>query len=53
MMILACIDGGLFCIPAMVLVFLFPTVGTWLLHKWYKLCKKSCKCDCHDKKGNL
>ena len=43
---IACIDGGIFCvgIPALILV-AFP----WLARKIYRVCKKSCKCDCHDK----
>lgn len=41
---IACIDGGLFClgIPALILC-AFP----WLAKKFWKVCKKSCKCKCH------
>jgi hypothetical protein len=44
---IACIDGGLFCIgiPAL-LAILFPALGLWL-RKRFKWCKKSCACKCH------
>lgn len=40
----ACIDGGLFCvgIPAAI------CLGTaWVFRKLHKVCKRSCKCHCH------
>lgn len=49
---IACIDGGLICIPVTIICILFPSVGGWLFCKWHKICKKSCKCDCHNKKSN-
>lgn len=44
---IACIDGGLFCIGIPLLV---ATLFPWLARKLYKVCRKSCKCGCHDPK---
>jgi len=44
MMILACIDGGLFCIGIPVLL---ATLFPWVARKVYKVCKRSCGCGCH------
>jgi hypothetical protein len=45
---IACIDGGIFCvgIPALIVI-AFP----WLARKLWKVCKKSCGCKCHDQKA--
>lgn len=44
---IACIDGGLFCIGLPVLLtILFPALGLWL-KKRFKWCRKSCVCKCH------
>jgi hypothetical protein len=53
---IACIDGGLLCIPLAILLFLFPP-SFWFV-KWItrktKRCKDdSCKCDCHNKTPEL
>lgn len=46
---IACIDGGLFCIgiPILLSIF-FPSLGIWIAKK-FKWCKKSCHCKCHNK----
>lgn len=49
MMILACIDGGLFCVPAMILYAILSATGGLVVFKRFKWCKKKCVCDCHDK----
>jgi hypothetical protein len=49
MMILACIDGGLFCIPALILYTILSSTGALVVFKRFKWCKKKCACDCHDK----
>jgi len=48
MIIFSCIfDGGLLCIGLpLLLASLFP----WITRRFYKLCKKSCKCSCHSNK---
>jgi hypothetical protein len=46
-MIIACIDGGLFCIPALILYGILSSTGLLVVFKRFKWCKKKCACDCH------
>ena len=47
-MIACFLDGGLFCVGIpLLLATLFP----WIAKKFYKVCKKSCYCECHVKKN--
>lgn len=41
--IFACIDGGLICIPTL----LICAGAAFLGKKFLKICKRSCKCACH------
>ena len=47
---LACIDGGLICIPTLVILGILsvvcPSAYVFLKNK-FKWCKKTCKCKCH------
>jgi hypothetical protein len=45
---IACIDGGLICIPLAILLFMFPP--SWWLIRWIDKKKNKCDCKCHDKK---
>ena len=49
MILLACIDGGLFCGPIIALIFALGGGGavTAFYKKWRKTCKKACNCKCH------
>lgn len=49
MILLSCLDGGLFCVGIPVLIaILCPALGIWMKRK-FKWCQKSCKCECHEK----
>lgn len=52
MIILACIDGGLICVPTMIILGILsvvcPSVVIYLKKKFSWCKKKSCHCDCHD-----
>lgn len=48
---IACVDGGLFCIGVPVLITIMgPTLVVWFRQK-FKWCKKACGCKCHH--GNV
>ena len=42
---IACIDGGLVCIPTLLVCVCAAAIGK----KFVKVCKRSCKCACHPK----
>ena len=44
---IACIDGGLFCVGIPLLI---ACVFPWLARRIYKVCKRNCQCECHEKK---
>jgi len=52
-MIFACIDGGLFCVPALILYGILSATGGLVVLKKFKWCKKACKCLCHNKNKSL
>jgi hypothetical protein len=48
MIILACIDGGLICVPVAIIMALGGgTLVTAFFRKFRRVCKTSCHCECH------
>lgn len=47
---IACIDGGIFCIPLTIVCILFPAFGLWLGNKIRQFRKKTCKSPNHEVK---